>query len=116
MRILRSLVLRWNMPFVYLSAIIGALLVSLHGGSPDDEILEPDLETCLLGRVCVSDKAGGKNVFADCLVPPQKESISTRWLTFNWITVSDAVRSRYNLSLHGGECKRRHGVLYSAGY
>jgi hypothetical protein len=56
------------MPFVYLSAIIGALLVSLHGESADDEILEPDPETCLLGRVCVSDKAGGKNVFADCLV------------------------------------------------
>lgn len=55
------------MPFVYLSAIIGALPASLHGESADDEILEPDLETCLLGRVCVSDKARGKNVFSECL-------------------------------------------------
>jgi hypothetical protein len=55
------------MPFVYLSAIIGALPAFLHGESADDEILEPDLRTCLLGWVCVSDKARGKNVFQAAL-------------------------------------------------
>ena len=77
-RLLRWLVLRGNMPFVYLSATIGALPASLHGESADDEILEPDLRTCLLGRLCVSDKARRKNVFQGCLVRRKRRSISTR--------------------------------------
>jgi hypothetical protein len=44
-------------------AIIDGLLTSLRGDFVDNAILQPDLETCLLGPVCLSDKARGKNVF-----------------------------------------------------
>ncbi|WP_114209474.1 acetyltransferase [Acidisarcina polymorpha] len=45
------------------NSIINALLSSLHRSFEDNGIVDPGLETCLFGPVCLSGKARGKNVF-----------------------------------------------------